>query len=117
AVAAAERRDDHGMGVGSKGGFGIFQVEPPAEREANRNVVGIITITHVGAETDGERSIQREALAVLNDAGTEISAQEDAGTASNWHAVKSLVGQLCPATANAEVVGPLPVGIEPLHCV
>src|SRR3954469_10786137 len=117
AVAAAESRDDHGVGVGSKGGLGILQVETPAQREANRDVVGVIAITHVGAQPDRERSIQREALTVLDNTGPEISPQEDASTAPDRHPIKGLVGQLRPATPNAEVVGPLPVGIEPLHCV
>ncbi len=76
------------MGVGSKAGFGIFQVEAPAEREADRNVVGIIAITHVGAKADGERSIQGEAFAVLDNASPEISAQEDAGTAPDFYPLK-----------------------------
>src|SRR4029079_9863508 len=79
AVRAAEGRDDDGMGIGNEDRVGALELEPPAEGDADGDVVRITPVAHIGTQAEGERAIKREALAVAEDLGAEVATDQDTG--------------------------------------
>ena len=88
AVAPAECRDDHRMGVGSKAGFGIFQIEAPAEREADRNVVGMVPSPTLAPRPTVSAPSRGKLSLYLRQCESGNLPQEDASTAPDSHTIE-----------------------------
>ena len=106
-ITAAERRHDDGMSIWSEGRLRSLQLEAPAERNTDWKEEQVRTITHIGAESNGERAIEREALAVADDSGAEIATEQEAGIET--------AGTVRESGMNTEIVGSPPVAVEPLQ--
>src|SRR5262249_40981736 len=72
----------------------------------DRQRVGVVSFAEVRPETDGQRAVEREALAVVEDPGAEVAPDQDAGVAAID------VGEAGPET---DIVLVLPVAVEALH--
>src|SRR5919107_2205417 len=112
AIPTAEPRHDDRVRIGSEDRIRILQLEAPSHRETDRDEIRVIAIAHVGAETYCQSPVQREALAVRDDAGPEVAPEKYPGPSADGHAVERLIRQLGEAATNTEVVRSPSVAIK-----
>src|ERR1044071_3424615 len=96
------------MYVRNEDRLGVLEIEGAAEGDADGEQHDVIDVAaEHSAEPDGEGSVQREALGVMDDLGAEVSTEQHAGVAA--------AVEVRDTATKAEVVGAASISVEALE--